>query len=253
LQNIPIRSEEGRKIRQAFIAPPGFKILSADYSQVELRIMAHLSQDPGLKNAFAQGIDVHKATAAEVFGVPVNQVSHEQRRRAKAINFGLIYGMSSYGLAKQLGINRDEAERYIQIYFSRYPNVQEYMESARRLALKQGYVETLFGRRVHVADIRAAQQQRRLAAERQAINAPLQGTAADIIKFAMIAIDRCILEKNLPLTMIMQVHDELVFEAAIDHLPTLTQEIRHCMETVAQLSIPLLVDIGVGDNWDEGH
>ena len=253
LQNIPIRSEEGRKIRQAFIAPSGFKILSADYSQVELRIMAHLSKDPGLCRAFAEGIDVHRATAAEVFGLTVEQVTHEQRRRAKAINFGLIYGMSSYGLARQLGIHRDEAERYIQIYFARYPNVQEYMETTRRLALKQGYVETLFGRRVGVADIRAAQQQRRLAAERQAINAPLQGTAADIIKLAMIAIDHCILEKKLPLKMIMQVHDELVFEAENNEIANLTAEIRQCMENVAQLNIPLLVDVGVGDNWDEAH
>ncbi len=253
LQNIPIRSEEGRKIRQAFIAPPGFKILSADYSQVELRIMAHLSNDPGLRRAFAENIDVHRATAAEVFGLPVDQVTSEQRRRAKAINFGLIYGMSAYGLARQLGIAREEAERYIQIYFSRYPKVQEYMESTRRLALKQGFVETLFGRRVGVADIRAAQQQRRLAAERQAINAPLQGTAADMIKLAMIAINHCIIEKNLPLKMIMQVHDELVFEADAQSIDLLTTEIRHCMEGVAQLSVPLLVDIGAGPDWDEAH
>ncbi len=200
LQNIPIRSEEGRKIRQAFIAPPGYKLLAADYSQIELRIMAHLSQDPGLLDAFAQGIDVHRSTAAEVFGIPLAEVSFEQRRRAKAINFGLMYGMSSYGLAQQLGISREVAQQYIEIYFLRYPGVHTYMELARSIAAKKGYVETLFGRRVIVADILSSQHARRSAAERQAINAPLQGTAADIIKLAMISVGHWLQKRKFTYT-----------------------------------------------------
>ncbi len=253
LQNIPIRSEEGRKIRQAFIAEPGFKILAADYSQVELRIMAHLSKDPGLLYAFTHDLDVHRATAAEVFGIPLEDVTAEQRRRAKAINFGLMYGMSSYGLGQQLGIHREEAQQYIDSYFIHYPKIHEYMEYARAVAAKQGYVQTLYGRRVIVADIHSPQQQRRLAAERQAINAPLQGTAADIIKLAMICIDQWLTHSGIQAHMIMQVHDELVFEIAESALEIAREEIRRCMETVIKLAVPLKIDIGVGNNWDEAH
>ncbi len=252
LQNIPIRSEEGRKIRQAFIAPPGFKILAADYSQVELRIMAHLSDDPGLLRAFAQGIDIHQATAAEVYGVELEQVTHLQRRNAKAINFGLMYGMSSFGLSQQLNISREEAQQRIDLYFKRYPRVLEYMEKARAFGAKYGYVKTLFGRRVQLPDIKSNNQFRRLAAQRQAINAPLQGTAADIIKLAMICIETW-LSKNLCGHMIMQVHDELVFEAPETEVARLSQAVRQCMENVVELKVPLVVDIGVGDNWDEAH
>jgi len=253
LQNIPIRSEEGRKIRQAFIAPPGYKILAADYSQVELRIMAHLSQDLGLLTAFQENADVHRSTAAEVYGLELSEVTPLQRRNAKAINFGLMYGMSSFGLAQQLGITREEAQQHINVYFTQYPKVREYMEQARAVAAKQGYVKTLYGRRVHVADIKASNQFRRLAAERQAINAPLQGTAADIIKLAMIAIDKCLAKSKFSAKMIMQVHDELVFEVSKNEADSLSQEVRRCMENVAQLSVPLVVDIGIGDNWDEAH
>lgn len=253
LQNIPVRSEEGRKIRQAFIAPPGYKIISADYSQVELRIMAHLSQDPGLLKAFAEGLDVHAATAAEVFGVKLDHVTAEQRRRAKAVNFGLMYGMSSYGLSQQINVSREEAQHYIDTYFSRYPNVHDYMEKARALAAKLGYVQTLYGRRVAVPDIHAQQQSRRLGAERQAINAPLQGSAADIIKLAMICIDQWLTHARPPAAMIMQVHDELVFEVANAVIEETSQEIRRCMEHVAELSVPLLVEIGIGSNWDAAH
>lgn len=253
LQNIPIRSEEGRKIRQAFIAPPGFKILAADYSQVELRIMAHLAQDPGLLAAFAGGLDVHRATAAEVYGVPLEQVSSDQRRNAKAINFGLMYGMSSFGLAQQLNVSREEAQQHINAYFRQYPRVREYMEKARALAAKQGYVETLQGRRVQVADIKSSNQFRRAAAERQAINAPLQGTAADIIKLAMICIDRWISASSSATRMIMQVHDELIFEVPENEIDHASLEIRRCMEGVVSLSVPLVVEIGVGSNWDEAH
>lgn len=253
LQNIPIRSEEGRKIRQAFIAPPGCQLLSADYSQVELRIMAHLSKDPGLLHAFAHDLDVHQSTAAEVFGVSLQEVTSEQRRRAKGINFGLMYGMSSYGLSQQLSISREEAQHYIDLYFAHYPNVRHYMELARATAAKQGYVETLLGRRVVVADIHSLQQQRRLAAERQAINAPLQGTAADIIKLAMICINKRLLQTRMPVRMIMQVHDELVFEVEQSALEAASHEIRDCMENIIQLDVPLRIDIGVGDNWDKAH
>ncbi len=253
LQNIPIRSEEGRKIRQAFIAPPGYKIVAADYSQVELRIMAHLAQDPGLLEAFNHNLDVHRSTAAEVYGVPLEQVTPEQRRNAKAINFGLMYGMSSFGLAQQLGISREEAQRHMDVYFQQYPRVRHYMEQARVLAAQQGYVKTLFGRRVQVVDIKSTNQFRRLAAERQAINAPLQGTAADIIKLAMICIDRWLKDHNSLARMIMQVHDELVFEVPEKQVKEVSAAICHCMENVIQLSVPLVVDVGVGDNWDEAH
>lgn len=253
LQNIPIRSEEGRKIRQAFIAPPGYKIVAADYSQVELRIMAHLSQDPGLVFAFTHGLDVHRSTAAEVYGVALAEISSEQRRNAKAINFGLMYGMSSFGLAQQLGVSREEAQRHIDVYFKQYPQVRQYMEQARAQAAKQGYVKTLLGRRVQVADIKASNQFRRLAAERQAINAPLQGTAADIIKLAMICIDAWLTENNSPARMIMQVHDELVFEIPVAEVARVSAVIKTCMESVIPLTVPLEVDIGVGDNWDEAH
>ncbi len=253
LQNIPIRSEEGRKIRQAFIAPPNYKILAADYSQIELRIMAHLSQDPGLLAAFAQQQDVHRATAAEVYGIALAEVTSDQRRNAKVINFGLMYGMSSFGLGQQLGVSREEAQQYIDVYFHRYPGVHQYMEQARVLAAKQGYVKTLLGRRVQVADIKASNQFRRLAAERQAINGPLQGTAADIIKLAMLCIDDWLTQNRSRAHMIMQVHDELVFEVPVDEMEKVRAAVRQCMEHVMKLSVPLEVDIGVGDNWDEAH
>jgi DNA polymerase-1 len=253
LQNIPVRSEEGRAIRKAFVAPEGHCIIAADYSQIELRIMAHLSGDSGLQKAFAQGQDIHKATAAEVFGVALSDVTAEQRRRAKAINFGLIYGMSAFGLAKQLGIPRDEAQHYIHTYFARYPGVEAYMEATRRKAHEQGYVETLFGRRLYLPDIHSRNGMRRQAAERAAINAPMQGTAADIIKRAMIDIDRWIAGDNQPLAMVMQVHDELVFEAPKDQAGTLAKEIASRMSQAADLSVPLVVDTGIGDNWEEAH
>lgn len=250
LQNIPIKTEEGRKIRQAFIAPAHHKIVSADYSQIELRIMAHLSKDPGLLKAFAQGIDIHAATAAEVFGVALNDVTSEMRRHAKAINFGLLYGMSAFGLAKQLGVSREAAQQYMDRYFARYPNVHGYMESARESARKNGYVETLSGRKLFVPDITASNHMRRMAAERAAINAPLQGTAADLIKLAMICIDQQLKSHGV---MIMQVHDELIFEVHEDHLPAVCDLIKACMENAFTLEVPLEVAIGVGDNWDEAH
>jgi DNA polymerase-1 len=254
LQNIPVRTEEGRRIRQAFIAPPGKVLLAADYSQIELRIMAHLSADAGLLQAFSEGQDVHRATAAEVFGVAPEAVSNEQRRSAKAINFGLIYGMSAFGLAKQLGIARGAAQEYIDIYFARYPGVQTYMEVTREQARQQGYVETVFGRRLYLPDIKARNGQLRAAAERTAINAPMQGTAADIIKRAMIDMHRWLGSDNgLDITMIMQVHDELVFEvAAADAQAAKTPITKHMCGAVS-LRVPLLVDIGVGANWDEAH
>jgi DNA polymerase-1 len=254
LQNIPVRTEEGRRIRQAFIAPPGKVLLAADYSQIELRIMAHLSADAGLLQAFSEGQDVHRATAAEVFGVAPEAVSNEQRRSAKAINFGLIYGMSAFGLAKQLGIARGAAQEYIDIYFARYPGVQTYMEVTREQARQQGYVETVFGRRLYLPDSNARNAQLRAAAERTAINAPMQGTAADIIKRAMIDMHRWLGSDNgLDITMIMQVHDELVFEvAAADAQAAKTPITKHMCGAVS-LRVPLLVDIGVGANWDEAH
>lgn len=253
LQNIPIRNEEGRRIRQAFVAPPGYKILAADYSQIELRIMAHLSEDAGLLSAFEQELDVHRATAAEVFGVGLEQVTHEMRRSAKAINFGLIYGMSAFGLAKQLHLGRNEAQQYIDRYFERYPGVQRYMNETRALAHEQGFVETLFGRRLYLPDINARNKNLQLAAERTAINAPMQGTAADIIKTAMIAVDAWLAESQLDARMIMQVHDELVLEVAEDQVDAVSEPLRKFMSSAAMLKVPLLVEVGVGNNWDEAH
>jgi len=253
LQNIPIRTPEGRRIRQAFVAAEGYRILAADYSQIELRIMAHLSEDEGLLSAFAAGDDIHRATAAEVFAVDPGQVSDSQRRSAKAINFGLIYGMSAFGLAKQLGTERRQAQEYIDLYFRRYPGVKDFMDSTRELARQQLYVETVFGRRLHVPDINASNAQRRQYAERTAINAPMQGTAADIIKMAMIQVDQWLSKAGLDARMIMQVHDELVFEVAEAGLDELRQNVCALMEAAAQLRVPLLVDAGVGSNWDEAH
>ncbi|MCR4347856.1 MAG: DNA polymerase I [Sulfuricaulis sp.] len=253
LQNIPVRTAEGRRIRQAFIAAPGYKIMSADYSQIELRIMAHLSGDKGLIQAFAENRDVHRATAAEVFGVAPDGVSDDMRRAAKAINFGLIYGMSAFGLAKQLHIERVAAQEYVERYFTRYPGVRDFMERTRVTARRQGYVETLFGRRLHTSEINAANMNRRQAAERAAINAPMQGTAADLIKRAMIVVDRWIPLSGLDIRMIMQVHDELVFEVAEDAVDTAREHVRQAMSGVAKLAVPLVVDIGVGGNWDEAH
>ncbi|MDH4274758.1 MAG: DNA polymerase I, partial [Gammaproteobacteria bacterium] len=253
LQNIPIRTPEGRRIRQAFIAPSGYKLISADYSQIELRIMAHLSGDEGLCRAFASGQDVHRRTAAEVFGVALDQVSDEQRRNAKAINFGLIYGMSAFGLARQLGVPRDAAQDYMNLYFMRYPGVKNYMETTRVTARKQGYVETLFGRRLYLPDIKASNAQRRQYAERTAINAPMQGSAADIIKRAMLTCDRWLQQADAPARMIMQVHDELIFEVAEDAIEQVTHQVRDLMVRAAELRVPLVVDVGVGDNWDQAH
>ncbi|MCW7763837.1 DNA polymerase I [Photorhabdus luminescens] len=253
LQNIPVRNEEGRRIRQAFVAPEGYRIMAADYSQIELRIMAHLSQDQGLLKAFAEGQDIHRATAAEVFGLPLEQVTSEQRRSAKAINFGLIYGMSAFGLSRQLGIPRGEAQRYMDLYFERYPGVLAYMERTRKQAEEQGYVETLDGRRLYLPDIKSRNAMRRKAAEREAINAPMQGTAADIIKKAMIAVDDWIVSEAPKVCMIMQVHDELVFEVHESQLEYAEQKIRELMEKSMVLDVPLKVDVGIGDNWDQAH
>ena len=253
LQNIPIRSEEGRKIRQAFIAPEGKKIVAADYSQIELRIMAHLSADEGLLLAFTEGLDVHRATAAEVFGVTPEQVTTDLRRSAKAINFGLIYGMSAFGLAQQLGLSRSQAQSYIDLYFTRYPGVKNYMDSIRAQAREQGYVETLFGRRLYLPEINSRNAARRQYAERTAINAPMQGTAADIIKRAMIAADQWLTQENPDAKMIMQVHDELVFEIVEDQVDDCAANIRTLMCAAADLDVPLIVDIGIGDNWDQAH
>ena len=252
LQNIPIRSEEGRRIRQAFIAESGYKVVAADYSQIELRIMAHLSGDEGLLKAFAAGEDIHRATASEVFANG-KEVTSEQRRSAKAINFGLIYGMSAFGLAKQLGVSRGEAQSYIDLYFSRYPGVKDYMDKTRELARDQGFVETVFGRRLYLHEINASNAMRRQYAERTAINAPMQGTAADIIKRAMITLDEIILQQQLDIKMIMQVHDELVFEIREDILEDSMGIVRDTMVDAATLSIPLVVDIGVGDDWEQAH
>lgn len=253
LQNIPIRTEEGRRIRQAFVAPPGYKIVAADYSQIELRIMAHLSGDAGLLNAFAQGLDVHRATAAEVFGVPLDQVTAEMRRSAKAINFGLIYGMSAFGLAKQLRLGRIEAQLYIDRYFERYPGVQQYMNSIRALAHEQGFVETLMGRRLYLPEINARNKNLQLAAERTAINAPMQGTAADIIKMAMIEVDHWLKSSQCDARMIMQVHDELVLEVAEQDVEVVRAGLIERMSSAAVLKVPLLVEAGIGNNWDEAH
>ncbi|HAT4914747.1 TPA: DNA polymerase I [Serratia marcescens] len=254
LQNIPVRNDEGRRIRQAFIAPEGYRIVAADYSQIELRIMAHLSQDEGLLKAFAEGKDIHRATASEVFGVPLDKVTGEQRRSAKAINFGLIYGMSAFGLARQLGIPRGEAQRYMDLYFERYPGVLDYMERTRQQASEQGYVSTLDGRRLYLPDVRSSNAMRRKAAERAAINAPMQGTAADIIKRAMIEVDAWLQGQEKPLVRaIMQVHDELVFEVHESVIEEASQRIRQLMEGSMTLAVPLKVDVGVGMNWDEAH
>lgn len=253
LQNIPVRTEEGRRIRQAFVAREGYKVMAADYSQIELRIMAHLSQDKGLLTAFAEGKDIHKATAAEVFGVSLEQVTSDQRRSAKAINFGLIYGMSAFGLARQLGIPRGEAQRYMDLYFERYPGVLRYMENTRLQASEQGYVETLEGRRLYLADIKSSNGMRRKAAEREAINAPMQGTAADIIKKAMIAVDEWLQTEKPHADMLMQVHDELVFEVKESELEQVQAQVQTLMEQSMKLDVPLKVDIGIGNNWDEAH
>jgi len=253
LQNIPVRTEEGRRIRQAFIAAPGYKMVAADYSQIELRIMAHLSGDKGLLDAFSKGLDVHSATAAEVFSVSVDEVTKDQRRSAKAINFGLIYGMSAFGLAKQLDITRAEAQEYVDLYFQRYPGVKEYMEQTKEKAKEDGYVETVFGRRLYLHEINAKNGMRRQYAERTAINAPMQGTAADIIKRAMIGLDKEIQAEKFDMRMIMQVHDELIFEIKESQVDEAIKLVRQEMEGAAELSVPLLVDIGIGINWDEAH
>lgn len=253
LQNIPIRSEEGRRIRQAFSAPEGKRILAVDYSQIELRIMAHLSGDEGLLRTFAEGGDVHRATAAEVFGVAPEDVDREQRRAAKAINFGLIYGMSAFGLARQLKIGAKEAQAYVDLYFARYPGVKRYMDETRELARRQGYVETVFGRRLHLPEIKSRNAQRRNYAERTAINAPMQGTAADIIKLAMIDVDGWLRETDQPALMIMQVHDELVFEVDTQAVEAIAAEVSRRMESVVGLDVPLVAEAGIGANWDEAH
>jgi DNA polymerase-1 len=253
LQNIPIRTEEGRRIRQAFIAPPGHKILAADYSQIELRIMAHLSGDAGLLAAFHGNQDVHRATAAEVFATAPAEVDANQRRAAKAINFGLMYGMSAFGLARQLGIDRGEAQGYMKRYFERYPGVQDFMNATREQARRDGFVETLFGRRLYLTEIHSRNAGLRAGAERAAINAPMQGTAADIIKRAMIVVDAWLQSLRDDARMIMQVHDELVFEVRAEHADTIAAGVRERMSAAAELAVPLLVDVGIGDNWDEAH
>ncbi len=253
LQNIPVRTEEGRRIRQAFVAAPGYKMVAADYSQIELRIMAHLSGDKGLLDAFSKGLDVHSATAAEVFGVSTDEVTKDQRRSAKAINFGLIYGMSAFGLAKQLDITRPEAQEYVDLYFKRYPGVKEYMEQTKEKAREDGYVETVFGRRLYLHEINAKNGMRRQYAERTAINAPMQGTAADIIKRAMISLDKDIQTGKFDMRMIMQVHDELIFEIKESQVDDAIKLITNKMEQAAELSVPLVVDVGIGNNWDEAH
>lgn len=253
LQNIPVRTEDGRRIRRAFVPEDGYRMVAADYSQIELRIMAHLSGDKALLKAFSQGRDIHAATAAEVFGVELPQVSAEQRRSAKAINFGLIYGMSSFGLARQLHVERHTAQQYIDLYFERYPGVQQFMEKIRARAHEHGYVETIFGRRLYLPEINARNGQRRAAAERTAINAPMQGSAADIIKRAMLAVDAWIAAEQPPLRMIMQVHDELVFEVQEKVLARSVEAVRRLMQQAARLDVPLVVDVGVGANWDEAH
>lgn len=254
LQNIPIRNEEGRRIRQAFVAPTGYKILAVDYSQIELRIMAHLSGDQALLDAFRDGKDIHAATAAEIMGVSIEDVSSEQRRRAKAVNFGLIYGMSAFGLAKQLGIPRGEAQAYMDKYFERYPGVMQYMEDTRSAASEQGFVETIFGRRLHLPEIQSRNGMRRKAAERAAINAPMQGTAADIIKKAMLLVDQWIQEEgNGRVKLLMQVHDELVFEVEESSLSEIESKVQNLMESAAELKVPLVAEAGHGDNWDQAH
>jgi DNA polymerase-1 len=253
LQNIPIRTQEGRRIRQAFIAPPGHSLVAADYSQIELRIMAHLSGDASLLRAFALDRDVHQATAAEVLGIALEDVSAEQRRSAKAVNFGLMYGMSAFGLARQLGIARGEAQKYMDLYFERYPGVKRYMEETRRNARETGFVETVFGRRLYLPEIQSRNAALRQYAERSAINAPMQGTAADIIKRAMIEVDAWLLSSRVPARLIMQVHDELVLEVEDSAIDALVGQIRTHMTRAADLSVPLKVDVGVGRHWDAAH
>ncbi len=253
LQNIPVRTSEGRKIREAFIAPQGCKIISADYSQIELRVMAHLSQDENLLRAFHQDVDVHRMVAAEIFGVAPEKVTERERRDAKTINFGLIYGMSAFGLAKRIGMSREDAKKYIDLYFARYPKVYEYMEQMRKFAYEYGYVESIFGRRLYISDIKAKNFVRRAAAERAAINAPIQGSAADIIKIAMLDVDRWIRQSNLKIAMLMQVHDELVFEVADNDVELALIEIKRRMEHAVKLDVPILVEINRGDNWDRAH
>jgi DNA polymerase-1 len=253
LQNIPIRSPEGRRIRQAFIAPEHYRIVAADYSQIELRILAHLCNDEGLITAFRNGQDIHRATAAEIFATPPDQVTTDQRRGAKAINFGLIYGMSAFGLARQLGVERSAAQEYMKRYFQRFPQVESFMEQTRATARQQGYVETVFGRRLYLPEINSRNGQRRQYAERAAINAPMQGTAADIIKIAMLNTARWLQADAIDARMIMQVHDELVFEVNNTILDTFTERLRDHMISAATLTVPLVVDIGTGANWDEAH
>ncbi len=253
LQNIPIRTPEGRRIRQAFVAPPGWSLVAADYSQIELRIMAHLSGDESLLRAFAEDRDIHQATAAEVFGLELASVSADQRRSAKAINFGLIYGMSAFGLARQLGIGRGDAQKYVDLYFERYPGVKRYMDETRRQARATGFVETVFGRRLYLPEIQSRNQALRQYAERSAINAPMQGTAADIIKRAMIDVDDWLQHSQAPARLIMQVHDELVLEVADEAIGTVVAQLRDHMARAAELKVPLKVDVGVGRNWDEAH
>ena len=253
LQNIPIRTPQGRRIREAFIAPPGWKLVSADYSQIELRIMAHISGDEGLRHAFAHGHDVHRATAAEVFGLTLDKVTEHERRTAKVINFGLIYGMSSFGLAQQLGIERATAQAYIDSYFARYPGVARYMQETRERARKDGYVETVFGRRLWLPEMKSGSPARRQAAERAAINAPMQGTAADLIKLSMIAVQKWLDEEKLQAKLIMQVHDELVLEVPESELASVKEGVRELMQNVARLDVALVVEVGVGDNWDQAH
>jgi DNA polymerase-1 len=253
LQNIPVRTPEGRRIRQAFIAPPGSTLVAADYSQIELRIMAHLSGDASLRTAFAEDRDVHQATAAEVLGIPLETVTADQRRSAKAVNFGLIYGMSAFGLARQLGIGRSEAQKYVDLYFERYPGVKRYMDETRQRARDAGFVETIFGRRLYLPEINSRNQALRQYAERSAINAPMQGTAADIIKRAMIEVDAWLEASRTPARLIMQVHDELVLEVADEAVTATVERVRQHMMRAAELSVPLKVDVGMGRNWDEAH
>jgi DNA polymerase-1 len=253
LQNIPIRTPAGRRIRECFIAPPGAKIVSADYSQIELRIMAHLSGDENLRRAFAEGEDVHRATAAEVFGVPISNVEPDQRRVAKVINFGLIYGMSAFGVAQNLGIDRGTAQTYVDRYFARFPGAKRYMDETRKKAKEVGYVETVFGRRLWLPELKSGAPVRRQAAERAAINAPMQGTAADLIKLAMIAVQKWLDGSALKAKLIMQVHDELVLEAPDAEISSVKSNLRELMQSVAKLDVPLIVEVGVGENWDKAH
>jgi DNA polymerase-1 len=253
LQNIPVRTPEGRKIREAFIAPAGSKIVSADYSQIELRIMAHLSGDAALIRAFEQGLDIHKATAAEVFGVSLDEVTSEQRRYAKSINFGLIYGMSAFGLAAQLEITREAAKTFIERYFNRFPGVAEYMEVTRAAARDAGYVETVFGRRLWLPAIKSSNGAQRAGAERAAINAPMQGTAADLIKLAMVAVNNWLIAEKLQSRLLLQVHDELILEVPEAELELVKAKLPEIMGNVATLKVPLLAEVGVGLNWEEAH